>query len=236
MIIVGIILIIAGFVFFVNTAFRWDSFSQRFPLKFYPKWKINMTEYIYDTYGEKGLRKYLFVLSFLIIALGIWGCALGTKDMTERVQISDFPRIWIGDTVSFAGGELMLEEVGLSEGFTAMRFNLDKNQYEEVEVKADMHDEHMLLAKATLRNNGSDALRIVHEDLKFYAKPPEEGSNINGRSAVDGYLYHDNAIELAPGESVPVWFWLSLTEEELNQFFWFVLQYGGTGCLIVPSS
>ncbi len=44
--------------------------------------------------------------------------------------------------------------------------------------------------------------------------------------------YHDNAIELSVGESVPVWFGISLTKEEQSQPFWFVLQYGSTGCVL----
>lgn len=116
----------------------------------------------------------------------------------------------------------------------AKRFNVDKNRYEEIEVKADMYRESLLLIKTTLTNNGSDTLHIVHEDLKFYAKPAEEGYNINGRSSVDGYLYHSDKIELAAGESVPVWFWMSLTEEEWGQFFSYVLQYGKTGCVLMP--
>ena len=234
--IAGIIFIIIGLIIFVNAVFRWDSYSQNLPLENYPKWKVNTTKYIYETYGDKALRKYLLFLSFVFIALGIWFGVLRTKDITERVQIVDFPQIWLGDTVSFAGGELMLEHVEISEGFTAMRFNIDKNRYEEVEVKADTYDESMLLFKTTLTNNSNGTLSIMHEDLKFYAKPPEEGNNIKGHSVVDGYLFHDDAIELTAGESVSVWFWMSLTEEELNQFFWFVLQYGNTGCLVVPST
>ena len=232
LIIIGIILILFGLFILVNITFRWDRFSQKFPLEWYPKWKVNMTKYVYETYGDKGLRKYFLFLFFLFTGIGILFCVRGTKEMAERGQIEDFPQIWEGDTVPFAGGMLTLDEVGMPDRFTAMRFNLDENRYEEVEVKADMHGEHMLLFKTRLTNNSSETLRIVHEDLKFYAKPPEEGNNINGRAAVDGYLYHDNPIELEAGERVSVWFWLSLTEEELNQSFWFVLQYGSTGCLV----
>ncbi|MBD5452557.1 MAG: hypothetical protein HDR25_07955 [Lachnospiraceae bacterium] len=227
-----VVMIVIGVILFVNTVFRWDRFSQNFPLKHYPIWKVNTTKYIYETYGDKALRKYLLFLSFVFIALGIWCVVLITKDITERVQIADFPQIQKGDTVSFAGGELTLDHVGKPEGFMAKRFNIDKNRYEEVEVKADAYDETMLLVMTTLTNNSTETLSIVHEDLKFYAKPPEEGNNIKGRAAVDGYLYHDDPIELAAGESVPVWFWLSLTKEEEKQPFWFVLQYGSTGCIL----
>jgi len=157
------------------------------------------------------------------------------KSTSEWVQIVDFPQIWEGDTVSFAGGELALEDVGFPDGFTATRFNLDKNRYEEVEVEADMRGGIFLLVKTTLTNNSSGTLSFVHEDLKFYAKPEEEGRNIKGHAAVDGYLYHDNPIELAAGESVPIWFWMSFTdEEELHQRYAYVLQYGSTGCLLTP--
>ena len=233
--IVAIIFIIIGLIIFVNAVFRWDSYSQNLPLENYPRWKVNTTKYIYEAYGDKALRKYLLFLSFVFIALGIWFGVLRTKDITERVQIADFPQIWRGDTVSFAGGELALEQLGISEGFTAMRFNIDKSRYEEVEVKADARDETMFLVMTTLTNDSTGTLSIVHEDLKFYAKP-EEGNNIKGHAVVDGYLFHENAIELAAGESIPVWFWTSFTEEELKQSYLLVLQYGNTGCLVAPPS
>lgn len=67
--------------------------------------------------------------------------------------------------------------------------------------------------------------------MKFYAKP-EEGNNINGRSVVDGYLYQTDDIKLAIGESVPIFFWMSLTKEEQQLYVSLVLQYGKTGCRV----
>ena len=236
-IILFLLVFIWGMSCFLGAVFWWDSYSQH--PEFFPfakqKWRIlqvDTYQLAYETYGDKAVRKRVLFYSLLIMVVGIFGVVVTTKDFTERAQIADFPRIQKGDTVSFAGGELTLEHVGKPEGFMAKRFNIDKNRYEEIEVKADAYDETMLLVMTTLTNNSTGTLSIVHEDLKFYAKPPEEGNNIKGRAAVDGYLYHDDPIELAAGESVPVWFWLSLTKEEEKQPFWFVLQYGSTGCVL----
>lgn len=234
-IIIMLLTFIWGMLCFLGVVFWWDSYSQHpefFPLAKRRRWQIDGYELTYETYGDKAVRKLVFFRALFIMVVGISGVVVAAKDFTERVQIADFPQIQKGDTVSFAGGELTLEHVGKPEGFMAKRFNIDKNRYEEVEVKADAHDETMLLVMTTLTNNSTGTLSIVHEDLKFYAKPTEEGNNIKGRAAVDGYLYHDDPIELAAGESVPVWFWISLTKEEEKKPFWFVLQYGSTGCVL----
>ncbi len=231
----GAFFVLWGVGSILGAVFWWDKYSKLqflFPLAKHFPWQIDVHDWIRDAHGDKGVRIYVLITSLIIAVLGIWLSAAIIKDSVERVQIADFPQAQKGDTVPFAGGELTLEEIGKPESFTAQRFNLDKNRYEEVEVKADMYGESLLMVKATLINSSSDMLSIVHEDLKFYAKPSEEGNDINGRSVVDGYLYHDNPIELAVGESVPVWFWLSLTKEEQQQPFWFVLQYGNTGCIL----
>ena len=240
-IIMFLLLFIWGISCFLGAAFWWNSYSQH--PEFFPfakrKWRIlqvDTYQLAYETYGDKAVRKHVLFNALLIMVVGIIGVVVTTKDFTERVQIVDFPQIQKGDTVSFAEGELTLDRVEKPKSFTAIRFNLDKNRYEEVEVEADMRGESLLLVKTTLTNNGSGMLSIVQEDLKFYAKPVEEGNNIKGHAVVDGYLYHDNAIELAAGESVPVWFWMSLTEEEQSQPLVFVLQYGKTGCVIWFSS
>lgn len=234
---VGIFNVVWGARSFFRAAFRWEEYSQhpeQFPLAKRHIWQIDSYGLLYETYGEKAVRKSVLFWSAVIVVIGILLTAAILKDNADWGRIEDYPQAWQGDAISFAGGTLTIEDVGVSEGFTAKRFNVDKNRYEEVEVKADMYGEGLLLIKTTLTNNSKDTLRIVHEDLKFYAKPAEEGHNINGRSSVDGYLYHSDDIELAVGESVPVWFWMSLTEEEWGQFFSYVLQYGKTGCVLLP--
>lgn len=230
-ILLGVILIIWGLVCFWRTVFRWDSYSQNFPLENIPKWKINMTKYLYITYGDKAVRKYILVMSLAFVVLGICFPVMVVKDTVERGQINGFPQVWQGETTPFAGGELTLDEVCISESFTAKRFNVDENRYEEVEVKADSYNEDMLLIKATFTNNSGSTLTLRQEDMKFYAKP-EEGNNINGRSVVDGYLYQTDDIELAIGESVPIFFWMSLSKEEQQLYVSLVLQYGKTGCQV----
>lgn len=229
-------LVIWGISGILGAVFWWDKYSQHpglFPLESHRRKWIDIHRWLYEAYGDKAVRKYVLFCSVFIVILGIWIPAAIIKENAKREQILEYSQLWQGETISFAGGALTLEAVEWSDGFTAKRFNVDKNRYDEVEVKADMHGEDMFLFKTVLTNNSSDTLSIVQEDLKFYAKPAEEGHNIKGRSAVDGYLHHDDAIELSVGESVPAWFWVSLTEEEERQLLVFVLEYGSTGCVLL---
>lgn len=236
MIILMAIVFIYGLCSFLGAVFWWDKYSQHpklFPGAKHYIWQIDVNGWLYEAYGDKAVRKFVLFWSVVMMVMGILIPAAIMRENAERGQILEYSQIWPGETVSFAEGELTFETVEWSESFTAKRFNVDKNRYDEVEVKADTFHEDMLLFKTTLTNNGSDTLNIVQEKLKFYAKPAEEGNNINGRSVVDGYLYHDNAIELAAGESVPAWFWISLSEEEEMMPLVFVLEYGRTGCVIL---
>ena len=235
LVVMGVFWCVWGTACFLGAVFWWDRYSQYpklFPFAKLLPWHIDPYKWAYETYGDKAVRKSVLLQALLPVVAGIIIVVVVSKDNAERGRIEDYQQVQQGEHVSFAGGELTLEEAEMSESFTAMRFNMDENRYEEAEVKADMYEEDMLLLKTTLTNNSSDMLRIVQEDLKFYAKPAEEGNNINGQAVVDGYLYHSDAIELDVKESVPVWFWISLTEEEQKQPHAYVLEYGTTGCVI----
>lgn len=233
-IMVGVVCTIYGLVCFLCAVLKWDGYSQHpklFPCAGVFRWKVDMYGWLYDAYGDKAVRKCVLMMSLAFVVFGIYLPVAMVRDDAERRQIDSYPQVRQGETFSIAGGELTLEDVGIAEGFMANRFNVDKDRYEEVKVGADMYGEVMLLLKATLTNNGDGTLTVLREDIKFYAKP-EEGHNIKGQLAVDGYLDKTGKIELAEGESVPIFFWLSLSKEEQKQNFTMVLQYGGTGCRI----
>lgn len=238
-IVLGVFLTVWGLGCFLGAVFWWDQYSLHpkfFPLTNHRRrfWQIDIHKWAYETYGDKALRKSVIIPSLAIVLFGIGMITAFLKDDAQRGQISAYLQVWQGETASFAGGELIFEEAEVSGGFMVKRFNMDQNQYEEVEVTADTYEEDILLLKTTLTNNSGGTLHIVPEDLRFYAKLAEEGTDnsINGHAVVDGYLYYSDAIELAAGESMPVWFWMSLTKEEWEQPHAFVLQYGGTGCVI----
>lgn len=235
-VIVGMVLAIYGLVRFLSALLRWDGYSQHpnflslASILIVP-WKIDVHKWLYETYGDKAVRKYVLITSLVLVILGIWMSVGVLRDDAERKQIDTYPQVRQGDIVSFAGGELTMGEMDISnKGFMANRFNVDEDRYEEVEVKADMYGEIMLLLETTLTNNNDDTLTVLLDDIEFFAKPVEEGNNIKGRMVVDGYLNRTGKLELGAGESVPISFWISFSEEERKRDFMLVIQCDGTGC------
>lgn len=233
---VGVVMAIGGLVCFLFALLRWDQYSQYpkfFPLASTAPWKVDVHKSLYETYGDKAVRKYVLITSLVFVILGIWMSVGVLRDDAERKQIYTYPQVWQGDIVPFAGGELTMGEMDISGKFTAIRFNVDENRYEEVEVKTDMPGEALLLLNTTLTNNNDDTLTILLDDIEFFAKPVDEGNNIKGRMAVNGYLNQTGKIELDAGESVPISFWISFSKEERKRDFMLVIQCDGTGCRLM---
>lgn len=232
MVILLVIVVIYELVCFLRAVFSWDSYSWHFPRKHILPWKRDITKWVYEAYGDRAVRKYVIFESLFIMVLGICTSVALVKDNAQRGRIDGYPQVHQGESVAFAGGELTLGEMEINKSFTAKRFNVDSGRYEEVEVKVNTHSDTMLLVKTTLTNNSDDTLVILQENLKCYLKP-NEGHNINGRTAINGYLYITDEIELAQGESMPIFFWLTLSKEQRYQApTVMVLEYGKTGCRI----
>ena len=230
-VVIGAFMTIYGLVCFLGAVFKWDKYSlhpKLFPLGQSAPWKADMYGWLYDTYGDKAVRKGVLLSSLIFVFLGIALPVAMVRDDAERGRIDSYPVVRQGETFSIAGGELTLEEAGVADGFTAIRFNVDMERYEEVEVKADVSGEIMLLFQGTFTNNSESTLFIRREDIEFYAKL-DEGHNIKGQSVVDGYYVKTGEAEVSAGESVSFFFWLSLSKDEWKQDFTMVLRYGETG-------
>ena len=225
LVVLSILFLICASSLLYMAVFKWDWMS-KYPILYLDKLqKWTGAEY------DPNIRKKTIIKYAVIVALGIVFSVISVRNFIDVIRLQYSIRVEAGDIVPLAGGELVFEYLVTDDSITIVRQNSDTGQISNYVVKANTrdYDEALVAFTAVLTNTTQKPLSISDNDIKMLGVSSDVnyGGRIKGSWMADHNMDSDGNVNLAPGESAFLYFWIVLSPDEQRYPYVYVVRDRG---------
>lgn len=202
--------------------FKWDWMSK------YPILYLDRFQRWWGSEYDSNIRKKTIIKYAVLVAAGILFAVISVRNYIDVFKLQYSIRVAAGETVPLAGGELVFQCQIPEDSITIIRKNFETGRISNYVVKADTHyyGEALVAFTAVLTNTTQEPLSISENDIKMLGISTDvnRGGRIKGSWMADHKTDLEGNVNLAPGESALLYFWIVLNPDEQTYPYIFVVR------------